>query len=63
MRIGLEDRADDPAGALPYGDQRRLEIARAMCSGPALLCLDEPAAGLNPKESAELAALPAAHSR
>jgi branched-chain amino acid transport system ATP-binding protein len=57
VRIGLEDRADDPAGALPYGDQRRLEIARAMCSGPALLCLDEPAAGLNPKESGELATL------
>lgn len=55
--IGLEGRADDPAGALPYGDQRRLEIARAMCSGPALLCLDEPAAGLNPRESAELASL------
>jgi branched-chain amino acid transport system ATP-binding protein len=52
--IGLEDRADDPAGDLPYGDQRRLEIARAMCTGPALLCLDEPAAGLNPRESAEL---------
>jgi branched-chain amino acid transport system ATP-binding protein len=56
-RIGLEHRADDPAGALPYGDQRRLEIARAMCSGPALLCLDEPAAGLNPRESGELASL------
>ena len=53
-RIGLEDRADDPAAALPYGDQRRLEIARAMCSEPALLCLDEPAAGLNPRESAQL---------
>jgi branched-chain amino acid transport system ATP-binding protein len=53
-RIGLIDRADDPAGALPYGDQRRLEIARAMCAGPELLCLDEPAAGLNPRESAEL---------
>ncbi len=50
-------RADDPAGALPYGAQRRLEIARAMCTGPALLCLDEPAAGLNPRESDELAAL------
>ena len=53
-RIGLLDRADDAAGALPYGDQRRLEIARAMCAGPALLCLDEPAAGLNPRESADL---------
>ncbi|MFT4097581.1 MAG: ABC transporter ATP-binding protein [Rhodoblastus sp.] len=56
-RIGLLARADDPAGALPYGDQRRLEIARAMCADPALLCLDEPAAGLNPRESAELNAL------
>lgn len=53
-KIGLLDRADDPAGDLPYGAQRRLEIARAMCTGPALLCLDEPAAGLNPRESAEL---------
>ncbi len=53
-RIGLKGRADDPAGALPYGDQRRLEIARAMCTAPVLLCLDEPAAGLNPRESAEL---------
>jgi branched-chain amino acid transport system ATP-binding protein len=53
-RIGLTDRADDPAGALPYGAQRRLEIARAMCTDPVLLCLDEPAAGLNPRESAEL---------
>ena len=53
-KIGLRDRADDPAGALPYGAQRRLEIARAMCTDPVLLCLDEPAAGLNPRESAEL---------
>jgi branched-chain amino acid transport system ATP-binding protein len=53
----LIDRADDPAGDLPYGDQRRLEIARAMCTGPHLLCLDEPAAGLNPRESADLNAL------
>jgi len=53
-RVGLADRADDPAGALPYGAQRRLEIARAMCTDPVLLCLDEPAAGLNNRESAEL---------
>jgi branched-chain amino acid transport system ATP-binding protein len=53
-QIGLVDRADDPAGDLPYGAQRRLEIARAMCTDPVLLCLDEPAAGLNPRESAEL---------
>jgi len=56
-RTGLTRRADDPAGALPYGDQRRLEIARAMCTRPVLLCLDEPAAGLNPRESDELADL------
>jgi branched-chain amino acid transport system ATP-binding protein len=56
-RIGLLDRADDPAADLPYGAQRRLEIARAMCTGPRLLCLDEPAAGLNARESAELNAL------
>jgi branched-chain amino acid transport system ATP-binding protein len=56
-RIHLLPRADDPAGALPYGDQRRLEIARAMCTNPVLLCLDEPAAGLNPRETDELAAL------
>ncbi len=56
-KIGLMDRADDPAGELPYGAQRRLEIARAMCTDPVLLCLDEPAAGLNPRESAELNAL------
>ena len=54
---GLLTRADIPAGALPYGDQRRLEIARAMCTGPVLLCLDEPAAGLNPRESDQLADL------
>jgi branched-chain amino acid transport system ATP-binding protein len=53
-RIGLVERANDAAGTLPYGAQRRLEIARAMCTEPVLLCLDEPAAGLNPRESAEL---------
>jgi branched-chain amino acid transport system ATP-binding protein len=53
-KIGLLERADDPAGELPYGAQRRLEIARAMCVDPVLLCLDEPAAGLNPRESLEL---------
>ena len=50
-KADLVDRADDPAGDLPYGAQRRLEIARAMCTEPKLLCLDEPAAGLNPRES------------
>ncbi|MBM3481302.1 MAG: ATP-binding cassette domain-containing protein [Alphaproteobacteria bacterium] len=53
-RVGLTERADWEAGNLPYGDQRRLEIARAMCTDPVLLCLDEPAAGLNPRESAAL---------
>jgi branched-chain amino acid transport system ATP-binding protein len=53
-KTGLMDRADDPAGDLPYGAQRRLEIARAMCTKPRLLCLDEPAAGLNPRESEDL---------
>jgi branched-chain amino acid transport system ATP-binding protein len=56
-RIGLTSRADDNAGNLAYGAQRRLEIARAMCTQPVLLCLDEPAAGLNPRESAELTVL------
>ena len=50
-RVNLTARADEPAGELPYGDQRRLEIARAMCTRPLLLCLDEPAAGLNARES------------
>jgi branched-chain amino acid transport system ATP-binding protein len=53
-KIGLTERADATAGTLPYGAQRRLEIARALCTGPTLLCLDEPAAGLNPRESGEL---------
>ena len=57
MRIGLLERADDAAGNLAYGDQRRLEIARAMCTEPALLCLDEPAAGLNARESSALSEL------
>ena len=56
-RTGLAARADDAAASLPYGAQRRLEIARAMCTEPQLLCLDEPAAGLNPRESEELNAL------
>ena len=56
-RIGLCDKADWDAGNLAYGDQRRLEIARAMCARPKLLCLDEPAAGLNPRESTALSAL------
>ncbi len=56
-RVGLVDVADWQAGNLPYGAQRRLEIARAMCAEPRLLCLDEPAAGLNPRESADLSQL------
>jgi branched-chain amino acid transport system ATP-binding protein len=56
-KAGLLERADDAAGELPYGAQRRLEVARAMCTQPELLCLDEPAAGLNPRETAELTAL------
>jgi branched-chain amino acid transport system ATP-binding protein len=53
-KVGLLHSADEDAGSLPYGSQRRLEIARAMCTDPLLLCLDEPAAGLNPRESLEL---------
>ena len=50
-RVGLTARADVAAAELPYGEQRKLEIARAMCTRPLLLCLDEPAAGLNARES------------
>jgi branched-chain amino acid transport system ATP-binding protein len=53
-RMRLLGRADDAAANLAYGEQRRLEIARAMCTDTVLLCLDEPAAGLNARESAEL---------
>jgi branched-chain amino acid transport system ATP-binding protein len=53
-KVQLTDSADKPAGGLPYGGQRRLEIARAMCTEPVMLCLDEPAAGLNARESHEL---------
>ncbi len=56
-RVGLVEEADRNAGELPYGAQRRLEIARAMCTDPVMLCLDEPAAGLNARETAELNAL------
>jgi branched-chain amino acid transport system ATP-binding protein len=53
-KTGLASAANDMAGDLPYGSQRKLEIARAMCAEPRLLCLDEPAAGLNPRESEAL---------
>jgi branched-chain amino acid transport system ATP-binding protein len=55
--VGLAGRANDPAGSLAYGDQRRLEIARAMSQGPQLLLLDEPAAGMNPAETIALGEL------
>ncbi|PDS75124.1 ATP-binding cassette domain-containing protein [Rhizobium sp. L43] len=54
-QMGLVEDANRLAGELPYGRQRRLEIARAMCTSPHLICLDEPAAGLNPSETRELA--------
>ena len=52
--MGIADRASDAARNLPYGYQRRLEIARALATEPELLCLDEPAAGFNPAEKQEL---------
>ena len=55
--VGLSEQADTPASALSYGDQRRLEIARAVAARPRLLLLDEPAAGLNPAETQTLANL------
>jgi branched-chain amino acid transport system ATP-binding protein len=54
--VGLAEAADLPAGKLPYGHQRRLEIARALATGPSFLLLDEPAAGLNPQETVDLIA-------
>ena len=55
--VGIRARANDPAGSLPYGDQRRLEIARALATEPKLLALDEPAAGMNPSETLALRGL------
>jgi len=52
--VGIRARANDAAGSLPYGDQRRLEIARALATEPALLALDEPAAGMNASETLAL---------
>lgn len=55
--FGLADKANLPAGALPYGDRKRVEMARAFVSQPVLILLDEPVAGLNPEETAEIAGL------
>jgi branched-chain amino acid transport system ATP-binding protein len=55
--VGIGDRANDAAGSLPYGDQRRLEIARSLATDPKLLALDEPAAGMNASETLVLRAL------
>ncbi len=55
--VGIRTRANDPAGSLPYGDQRRLEVARALATEPKLLALDEPAAGMNPAERLALGKL------
>ena len=62
-KIGLVERADDPASDLPYGAQRRLEIVRAMCTDPHLLCLDEPAAGLNAARVRRAQRVAAVHPR
>jgi len=56
-QVGIRGRADEPAGSLPYGDQRRLEIARALATEPKLLALDEPAAGMNATERLALGRL------
>jgi branched-chain amino acid transport system ATP-binding protein len=55
--VGLSDRADDPAASLSYGEQRRLEVARALAAQPAILMLDEPAAGMNTREAESLSNL------
>ena len=55
--LGIAEYDKRLAGELPYGVQRRLEIARALCTGPKIICLDEPAAGLNPQETADLSEL------
>jgi branched-chain amino acid transport system ATP-binding protein len=52
--VGLQDHMNDRSTSLPYGQQRRLEIARALATQPSLLLLDEPAAGMNPQETEEL---------
>lgn len=55
--MDLVECANRPAGEMSYGQQRRLEIARAMCTGPEMICLDEPAAGLNPVETHKLSGI------
>jgi len=55
--IGLQNQGNEIAGQLPYGSQKRLEVARALACDPKLLLLDEPVAGMNPSEKQEIAAL------